>query len=201
MYVKELSGYNIRIGYPRQKFSFVGCPEINDTGAVASVGMIMAAKGNKYLNCLSEPPARYDEDEEEPVDVEVAAAEEYPVQDEAFEGVPAAEENVETATATEGEEEKKEPGRWAKILEKDEERRKQREAARQKKEEEKAKKRPIIVWKNPFDAFTKKVTDLFSPASRDGGSAYHGLYLVTDAGFLKRFLNVLLHGHRGSKKR
>ena len=168
-YVKELSGYNIRIGYPRQKFSFVGCPEINDTGAVASVGMIMAAKENKYLNCLSEPPARFDEDEEEPVDVEEAAAEEYPVQEENFEEVTAAaEENVEPAAATEGEDEKKEPGRWAKILEKDEERRKQREAARQKKEEEKAKKRPIIVWKNPFDAFTKKVSSAVGKIIDDG---------------------------------
>ena len=167
-YVKELSGYNIRIGYPRQKFSFVGCPEINDTGAVASVGMIMAAKENKYLNCLSEPPARFDEDEEEPVNVEETAAEEYPVQEENFEEIPAPVEETVDNPAAETEEAKKEPSRWAKIREKDEERRLQREAARQKKEEEKAKKRPIIVWKNPFDAFTKKVSSAVGKIRDDG---------------------------------
>jgi len=50
-YVKELSGYNIRIGYPRHKFSYQGCPEVTETSAVASVGLIMAAKEDTWINC------------------------------------------------------------------------------------------------------------------------------------------------------
>ena len=168
-YVKELSGYNIRIGYPRQKFSFVGCPEINDTSAVASVGMIMAAKDNPYLNCLSEPPKFEDEEEE----VENIASE-GPIEEEAvpsdeqvYEPVEDTQENAETAD----EKEKKESGIWARLKEKEEERRLRdaaREEARRKKEEEKAKKRPKIVWKNPFDAFTKKMGSAVSKIIDDG---------------------------------
>ena len=66
-YVKELSGYNVRIGYPRQKFSFTDCPGICDTSAAVSVAMIMAMKDDRYINCLSEPPVRKEEaTEEEP---------------------------------------------------------------------------------------------------------------------------------------
>lgn len=55
-YIKELSGYNIRIGYPRQKFSYSGCIEVFNTSAVASVGMILAAKDDQYINCLADAP-------------------------------------------------------------------------------------------------------------------------------------------------
>ncbi|MBR3012369.1 MAG: cell division protein FtsA [Bacteroidales bacterium] len=168
-YVKELSGYNIRIGYPRQKFSYVGCPEINDTSAVASVGMVMAAKDNKYLNCLSEPPARYDEEEEV-----AAAAPEEPVEDvyvpseePVYEPV---EETPDDAGQEEGKEEK-ESGIWARLKEKDEQRRQReaaREEARRKKEEKKANKTPRIVWKNPFDALTKKVGSAVGRIIDDG---------------------------------
>ena len=139
-YVKELSGYNIRIG-------------------------------NKYLNCLSEPPARYDEEEEA-----AAAAPEEPVEEEfipseeqVYEQIPVEDiqENAEPAE----EKEKKESGIWARLKEKDEERRQRdaaREEARKKKEEEKAKKRPKIVWKNPFDALTKKVGSAVGKIIDDG---------------------------------
>lgn len=175
-YVKELSGYSIRIGYPRQKFSFVGCPEINDTSAVASVGMVMAAKDNPYLNCLSEPP-RFEEEEEEPiVDVEAAAAEQPAGEEQAAAAeaqeteAPYAAEAQETGTDTDPEEagEKKEPGMWARMRERDEKRQREREEARRKKEEEKKQRKPIIVWKNPFDAFTKKVGSAVGRMIDDG---------------------------------
>ena len=54
-YVKELSGYNVRTGFPRHLFSATGCPGIYDTGAVSSIGMILAAKGDTHLNCLDKP--------------------------------------------------------------------------------------------------------------------------------------------------
>ena len=155
-YVKELSGYNIRIGYPRQKFSYVGCPEINDTSAVASVGMIMAAKDDAYLNCLSEPP-KFEEEEEEPAyypeDVQEGSGEEMPEYEEG-----PFEEAQDDGTSDEPEKKEK-PSRWARIREKDDERRRQRELARQAKEEEKRKKSSMIKWKQPFDALGRKIEE------------------------------------------
>ncbi len=76
-FIKELSGYNVRTGYPRHLFSATGCPGIYDTGAVSSIGMILAAKGDPHLNCLDKPkpkpvpvetPADSAEGEAEPVE-------------------------------------------------------------------------------------------------------------------------------------
>ena len=53
-YAKELSGYNVRIGYPLHKFSYSGCPGVCEPSATASIGMILAAKDNELLNCLSD---------------------------------------------------------------------------------------------------------------------------------------------------
>ncbi|MDO4827233.1 MAG: cell division protein FtsA [Bacteroidia bacterium] len=53
-YAKELSGYNVRAGYPLHKFSCSGCPEVCEPSAAASIGMILAAKENELLNCLSD---------------------------------------------------------------------------------------------------------------------------------------------------
>lgn len=53
--IKEMSGYNVRIGYPKAKrFSFSGCPDIAETSAVASIGMLLIAKDDPHLNCTSE---------------------------------------------------------------------------------------------------------------------------------------------------
>lgn len=53
--IREMSGYNVRIGYPRSRqFSAEGCPGITETGAVASVGMILDAARDKHLNCTLE---------------------------------------------------------------------------------------------------------------------------------------------------
>ena len=145
-YVKELSGYNIRIGYPRQKFSYVGCPEINETSAVASVGMIMASKEDKYLNCLSEAPVRPVKKEEtvkEPEqeyspETEQSLTEEPDVEtgyiEPSYPQVPTYEQEK---PAVENSKEEKRP----EI------------------KEHKARKWPKIKWTNPFDNITKKVND------------------------------------------
>jgi cell division protein FtsA len=163
-YVKELSGYNIRIGYPRQKFSYVGCPEINETSAVASVGMIMAAKDNKYLNCLSEPPAHYEEEEEAAA---ASAEEEVDVDGPAW-PEELVEETVQDQDVPQPDDAKPEEV-------KDTERRslfgRKRDAEREKKEKEPKEpkeKKPKIVWKNPFDAFTKKVGSAVGRIIDDG---------------------------------
>ncbi|MBR3653552.1 MAG: rod shape-determining protein, partial [Bacteroidales bacterium] len=55
--LKEISGYTVRIGYPRsQAFSAIGCSGTGETGAVASIGMILEAKRDPRLNCLDEAP-------------------------------------------------------------------------------------------------------------------------------------------------
>ncbi|MBP5337505.1 MAG: cell division protein FtsA [Bacteroidales bacterium] len=53
--LKEMSGYTVRIGYPRtQAFSAIGCSGTGETGAVASIGMILEAKRDPRLNCIEE---------------------------------------------------------------------------------------------------------------------------------------------------
>ena len=54
--IKEMSGYSVKIGPPRPYFSYEGCPEVLDTSASASIGMILAAKNDYMLNCIKEPP-------------------------------------------------------------------------------------------------------------------------------------------------
>ena len=55
---KEMSGYTVRIGYPRsQAFSAIGCSGTGEAGAVASIGMILEAKRDCRLNCIEEAPA------------------------------------------------------------------------------------------------------------------------------------------------
>ena len=54
--LKEMSGYNVRIGYPRTKsISFEGCSGICETSAAATVGMILAARDKEFLNCMDAP--------------------------------------------------------------------------------------------------------------------------------------------------
>ena len=63
-YIKELSGYNVRVGYPIRKFSSDGCAGIGETGATGVIGMLLAAKDdNRKLNCLEEPPKPHVEEE------------------------------------------------------------------------------------------------------------------------------------------
>ncbi len=62
--LKEMSGYNVRLGYPHRYFSAAGCPGIRETAAVASVGMILNASKDPYLNCIEEA---VQEPEEAPV--------------------------------------------------------------------------------------------------------------------------------------
>lgn len=55
-FIKEISGYNVRIGYPRSKFiSAGGYPGLSETSAAASVGMLLLAKEDSHLNCTTEP--------------------------------------------------------------------------------------------------------------------------------------------------
>lgn len=57
-YIKELSGYSVKIGYPRPYFSCEGCEEARNVSAATTMGMIMAAKGDRLMNCISASPVR-----------------------------------------------------------------------------------------------------------------------------------------------
>ena len=55
--IKQMSGYNVRIGFPKTRnLSFSGCPGIADTGAVATVGMLLYAREDTHLNCTEDVP-------------------------------------------------------------------------------------------------------------------------------------------------
>lgn len=57
-FIKELSGYSVKIGRPRRFFSCEGCPEASEASAATSMGMILSAKGDRFLNCVNEVAAR-----------------------------------------------------------------------------------------------------------------------------------------------
>lgn len=53
--IKEESGYNVRIGYPNTRsFSLTECPGFGELGSAASVGMLLIAREDQRMNCLSE---------------------------------------------------------------------------------------------------------------------------------------------------
>ena len=50
--ILDISGYNVRTGYPRHLFSFSGCNGVSETSAATSIGMILEAKEDPRLNCI-----------------------------------------------------------------------------------------------------------------------------------------------------
>ena len=57
-YIKELSGYSVKIGRPRKYFSCEGCPEASEASAATSMGMILSAKSDRSLNCVNDVTVR-----------------------------------------------------------------------------------------------------------------------------------------------
>ena len=57
-FIRELSGYSVKIGRPRRFFSCEGCPEASEASAATSMGMVLSAKGDRFLNCVNEVTAR-----------------------------------------------------------------------------------------------------------------------------------------------
>ena len=55
-YLREMSGYNVRIGYPRHRnISVAGFPAISEPSAAASIGMLLLSKHDSHLSCTTEP--------------------------------------------------------------------------------------------------------------------------------------------------
>ncbi|MBQ5639985.1 MAG: hypothetical protein IIV12_03690, partial [Bacteroidales bacterium] len=72
--IKEMSGYNVRIGFPRNQHyrSSLGF-SLGETSISATLGMIMEAKKDPRLNCIEEKFVEKVQEEEE--DVEIASEE------------------------------------------------------------------------------------------------------------------------------
>ena len=68
--VKEMSGYDVRKGYPRFMFSASVGSGVYSTSATAAIGMVLAAHADKLPDCVSAPIAPVQK-EEELVEVEV----------------------------------------------------------------------------------------------------------------------------------
>ena len=72
--MSSISGYNVRIGYPRKYFNCTGFPEAREASAEVILGLIMAGKTQEMLNCVGRidrpavEPDTHDEEEaaEEP---------------------------------------------------------------------------------------------------------------------------------------
>lgn len=51
-YIKECSGYNVRVGLPRPLFSADSNLALRSTSATTSIGMVLTAKSEPLLNCV-----------------------------------------------------------------------------------------------------------------------------------------------------
>ena len=69
--VKEMSGYDVRKGYPRYMFSASVGSGVYSTAATSAIGMVLAAKEDKLPDCVSVPEKPEEPKEEETIEVEV----------------------------------------------------------------------------------------------------------------------------------
>ena len=61
-YFKELSGYNVKIGYPKPLFTISGCKGLYESSASTTIGLLLAASEDSSINCAI--PQSLDEDED-----------------------------------------------------------------------------------------------------------------------------------------
>ena len=69
--VKDMSGYEVRKGYPRFMFSASVGSGVYATGATSAIGMVLAAKEDSLPDCVSVPENPVEEPEDEMMEVEV----------------------------------------------------------------------------------------------------------------------------------
>jgi len=88
-FIKEISGYNVRTGYPRRLFSAEGCPGVYEPSATNSLGMILEAKADGLVNCIIAPEApKENEVEITPENKPVPEQSETPVEEPAMASEP-----------------------------------------------------------------------------------------------------------------
>ena len=56
-FIYDLSGYKVRIGYPKKVFTYQGCDGITETSAATSIGLILSAVNDQAVNCTVCDPA------------------------------------------------------------------------------------------------------------------------------------------------
>lgn len=67
--IQEMSGYSVRQGYTKKGLLGVDdCPEILETSASASAGLILQASKNQNLNCTGEVVSREEDSDSQPVE-------------------------------------------------------------------------------------------------------------------------------------
>ena len=69
--VKDMSGYEVRKGYPRYMFSASVGSGVYSTSATSAIGMVLAAKEDHLPDCVTRPEKPVEPVEEETVEVEV----------------------------------------------------------------------------------------------------------------------------------
>ena len=73
---KEMSGYEVRTGFPKHLFTASVGTGVYNPSAAAAIGMVLAAKDDRMPDCVTRPePVWADAPEAEPVDEEEPAAE------------------------------------------------------------------------------------------------------------------------------
>ena len=103
-FLRDISGYTVRTGYPKGGFVATGCEGILSTDAVCTAGMVLLAKEDNLNCCAVSDEAEVEVAEEEPVVAEEPAAVE------TVEEVAETEEVPEEREEEPVEEEKKEDG-------------------------------------------------------------------------------------------
>lgn len=150
--IQEMSGYNVRTGYPRAMFSVSGCEGVFDPGAATSIGMLLTAKQEYALNCC--PPA----------DMENKPAETTPP----ISDKPSVDKNGQGILEVEFEEISKEERK----RKEEEEKKKKKEAELRKKQEEEARKKREkenkVSWFNIFgEKLKNKVEKAYETVSNE----------------------------------
>ena len=69
--IKDVSGYEVRKGYPRYMFSASVGSGVYSTSATSAIGMVLAAKEDHLPDCVTKPEIPEEPVEEEMVEVEV----------------------------------------------------------------------------------------------------------------------------------
>jgi cell division protein FtsA len=69
--IKDMSGYDVRKGYPRFMFSASVGSGVYSTAATSAIGMVLAAKEDNLPDCVSVPELPKQPEEEDLVEVEV----------------------------------------------------------------------------------------------------------------------------------
>ena len=161
-YIKELSGYNVRHGYPKhQLVSHLGCDAIRETNAAVSLGLILAAKTDRIPDCvLGEAMVSVGEtvtfgkngaagSGEENRDGGIAHEAGVPEQDRE-DKEPIQETNPELFAKGEIEQKSQEE------LDEEKEQKKKEKAEEKKRRDEEKKKKPNVIWTN-IDKFYRKL--------------------------------------------